>query len=104
MRDHIIPVLTWGQIVRSCDDFLDNWGVNLGTRKFLKHALYDATSSFVFAQFKHLSLDDRNKKLNFLERHVDYHALNHIVPFFAVHHLDDHFLVKLGKNLFFLLN
>jgi len=104
VRDHVISVLTRSQIVGSCNNLLNNWPINLGARKFFEHALNNTTSTLVFAQFKHLSLNDWDKELDFLKRHVYDDTLNDIVRFFAVHHLDDHFFVELGYDFFFLLN
>ena len=70
VRDHVISVLKRGQIVRSFNNLLDNWPIDLGARKFFEHALDNTTSTLVFAQLKYLSLDDWDKELDFLERHV----------------------------------
>ena len=57
MRDDVVTVLLWSEVIGGGDYFLDNWRVYVGPRELLKHALDNSAAALVLAQQKDLVLD-----------------------------------------------
>ena len=81
---------------------MNDWDFNIAPWKLLKHTLDHTTASLVFAEKKYLVLNEWDNELDLTGRKVEYDALNDVVSFFAEHHLNQQFLIKLSNYLLLL--
>lgn len=84
--DHVITVLTRGQVTRLLNDLLNYLLVDYSTGKLFKYTLDDAASALVYAQLEHLVLSQRQQEENVFVRHVQNDALDHVIALLAIHH------------------